>query len=82
MLVIEWSKNGEYDLNAMLVMEWSKNGEYDLDATSLRLDLQWFYLHIPNFLYTLLLTWLTVSDVRCRYSLGANPWGVKDSLIL
>jgi hypothetical protein len=28
MLVIEWSKNGEYVSDAMLVIEWSKNGEY------------------------------------------------------
>jgi hypothetical protein len=46
MLVIEWSKDGEYVSDAMLVIEWSKNGEYasngmvekngeyDLDATS------------------------------------------------
>jgi|LauGreSuBDMM15SN_2_FD.fasta_scaffold941137_1 hypothetical protein len=28
MLVIEWSKDGEYVSDAMLVIEWSKNGEY------------------------------------------------------
>jgi hypothetical protein len=55
-------------------------GRIILDSTTRQFDLA-SALHTDFFCTRFIVTWLDVSDVLCRYSLGTNPRGVKDILI-
>ena len=50
-------------------------GSIPLDSTTRQFDL-------ASALHMDFLEWLDVSDVLCRYPLGTNPRGVKDSWIV